>query len=327
MAITKDDKKGQVGYQAPPSQPKRKRAQSDAAYPDTDFGADLPSVSFVNGMVVGGPKKGESADKWARKKLQQAGLGSLADVFLRIVKNPDIPAADRWTAVRATPEYAKRFAGNVARQKAGLDMLSEGAYLDMEKGYRSALRQAGLPEGFYDDPSDFSDFIANDVSAAELSRRADMASQVVNSKDSNLLATFKDYYGLSKGDLTAWVLDPDRALPGLERKFQAASIGAEADRAGFDLGRKAANRLASEGIGQDAARAAYGDAARDKDALASLAVMDGVNLNPNKIAEANLGVNVNAAKKIRRLESRERGRFSGKTSGTAGLGGPAAGSF
>lgn len=291
-----------------------------------DLGIGAPTV---NGMTVRNrPRQGQSVYSWIEEQYRQQGLGDLGGTVVNLLKSGKVKSPEQaLTMLRDTPEYAKRFAGNVAREKAGLPMLSEKEYLQQESAYGQVLRQYGLPKGFYDDPSDFSNWIANDVSPDEIGQRASMASDVINSKDPALLATMKDYYGLDKGDLAAWYLDSDKALPVLQRKAQAASIGAEADRQGFDVGRKSANKLASLGITTDQARSAFGDAARDQDALERLADMDKTNLNPNKIAQANLGVAPGAAKKIRRLESQERGRFSGKSSGTSGLGGTTAGSF
>ena len=301
-----------------------------------------PNMPTVKGYVVQ-RRKGQSVYDWLRQYAQQAGLGSLSDTFVGIVKSygsgANISASDIDRALvdlRKTPEYANRFPGMASRDGSpGLSNITEGQYVQLESDYRQVLHQAGLPAGFYDDASDFASWIANDVSPAEIQQRASMAEEIVHSKDPSLLATMKDYYGLDKGDLVAYYLDSDRALPALEKKYQAAQIGAEADRAGLHSSRKHSTELADLGITQDQARVAYGDTARDADRIRDLQAMQGVagqhtkrkTSGNGKIADAKLGVDADTAKSIRTAEGYERSRFRGSGSGTRGLGPAGGGSF
>lgn len=272
-------------------------------------------------------------DYWSQY-FRQKGYGDLGAAAVRIARTAR-DETDFWGQLRETSAYASRFAGNIARAKAGLPMLPEADYVQAESNYRSVLRQYGVPEGYFDDPSDFAEFIENDMSADELGERARMATTLVNSKDPQLLKTFQEYTGLSKGDVIARYMDPDRALPKLQRKFEAVQLGAEAGRAGVDTSEHFNTKLVDLGITQGAAREAYGATARDDDTLDKLASIDrprnpghsADELTDQQIAGAKLGVNVKAADRIRKMEGRERARFGGRSSGTAGLGGPGAGSF
>ena len=43
-------------------------------------------------------------------------------------------------------------------------------YLATERSYRQIMQEAGVPTGFYDQTSDFTKFLASDISPAEPSR-------------------------------------------------------------------------------------------------------------------------------------------------------------
>lgn len=133
--------------------------------------------------------------------------------------------------------YKVRFGNtNAARQKAGLGTLSEAEILAYEKQAASMMRAAGLPPGFYDSPSDFADLMKNDVSVSELTQRVQWA-KTLASNDPTVLPedaqAFHDLYGVGKGDLAAYLLDPKRALPLISGQVEAAQTAARARDAGF----------------------------------------------------------------------------------------------
>ena len=135
--------------------------------------------------------------------------------------------------IQSEPVYQQRFAGNVARQKSGLSVLSPDEYLATESAYRQSMRAANLPTGFYDDPSDFSKFIAADVSPAELKSRVDAASLSITNADPYYTSSLARLYGIGTGDMVAYALDPERALPLINKQVQAAQFAAEGARQGF----------------------------------------------------------------------------------------------
>ncbi|HEY6021954.1 MAG TPA: hypothetical protein VIY48_19455, partial [Candidatus Paceibacterota bacterium] len=104
------------------------------------------------------------------------GLESLAGKVYEFVKNgysPDTVSI----LLQDTPEYKERFAGNEIRKKAGLPVLSAGEYLATEASYRQIMQSAGLPSGFYDQNSDFNNWIGGNVSPSEVQTRVDLATQ------------------------------------------------------------------------------------------------------------------------------------------------------
>jgi hypothetical protein len=132
-----------------------------------------------------------------------------------------------------TTVYRQRFSANETRVKNGLKPLSPSEYLGAEEAYRATLRDATLPAGFYDSPDDFAGFIGQDVSAAEIKTRADAAARAVNNTDPAYTKALRDIYGIDEGMMTAFMLDPERALPLVEKQAKAVEFGTAAVKQGL----------------------------------------------------------------------------------------------
>jgi hypothetical protein len=159
--------------------------------------------------------------------------------------------------IQSEPVYQQRFAGNVARQKAGLPVLSPDEYLATESAYRQSMRAANLPTGFYDDPSDFSKFIAADVSPAELKSRVDAAALSITNADPYYTSSLARLYGIGAGDMVAYALDPERALPLINKQVQSAQFAAEGARQGFQTPAALAETYTGLGVTQQQARQGF----------------------------------------------------------------------
>src|SRR5581483_2048777 len=106
--------------------------------------------------------------------LRQWGLQELAPDVLRLLQ--DGHSQDQVSVlIQDTDAYRKRFSGNDLRRKAGLAALSPAEYLATEASYRRIMESAGLPVGFYDQPSDFTTWIGADVSPNEIQSRVNLA--------------------------------------------------------------------------------------------------------------------------------------------------------
>jgi hypothetical protein len=163
--------------------------------------------------------------------------------------------------LQETPEYQQRFVGNAARLKAGLSVLSPAEYLATEEAYRQTMRTTGLPKGFYDSPDDFSKFIANDVSPSELKQRVDLAALSIDNADPFYTKQLQDMYGLSSGDMIAHVLDPERAMPFINKQVQAVQFGAAAARQGMNVDTATAEQFAGMGVTKQQAEQGFQDIA------------------------------------------------------------------
>lgn len=239
------------------------------------------------------------------------GLGSLAPAIVGFIKQGY--ASDTISVLLAdTPEYKKRFAANDKRRAAGLPALSPAEYLATESAYRQVMSQAGVPKGFYDQPSDFQNWIAGDVSPSEIQTRVQAAESVINSATPETLDYFKKYY--SKGDMIAYALDQKRAAPLVGKQFQAAQIGGAAKAQGLDVGSKLAEELSGFGVNQQQAQAGFGQIAQDLANTNKLAALGGEKkLTVDDMAHEVFTNDATIAERRAKLASQERGRFSGSS--------------
>lgn len=244
---------------------------------------------------------------------KQYGLGSLAHKIYEFVKN-GYGADTISILLQDTPEYKRRFAGNEARTKAGMSVLSPAEYISIENSYRQVMRQSGLPEGFYDSTNDFTGFISSDVSPTELQGRVDLATQataLANPAYKQALAQM----GLGQGELAAYFLDPERALPILQKSAATAAIGAEALQRGLAFDQQYASELATAGVSRDQASQGYAKVADEFSDLKTLGQIYGGGWT-QRMAEEDVFVGGTGASQQReKLISREKGSFTGSAGG------------
>lgn len=239
------------------------------------------------------------------------GLESLAPRIVDFIKQGY--SADTISLLLVdTHEYKQRFAGNDARLKAGLPVLSPAEYLSVESSYREVMKNAGMPAGFYDSPDDFKSWIAGDVSPTEIKSRVDAAADVIHSADPNVIAQFKKYY--TTGDMVAFALDQKRAAPLVGKAFEAAKIGGAAANQGLSVGRDLSERLASEGVTRQQAEQGFGLIASEKDSANSLAAIYGQQaFTVDELANEAFLSDAKVADRRKRLASQERANFGGSS--------------
>jgi len=189
-----------------------------------------------------------------------------------------------------TPEYKQRFAGNELRKSAGLPVLSPAQYLSTESQYRQIMQEAGLPPGFYDQPSDFNQFMANDVSPSELKSRVDLANQATTMASPALKQALQQMYGIDQSGISAYFLDESRAVPELQKQAVAAQIGAEALQRGLQISTNAEN-YAKAGVTDAQAAKAYGQIAQQLPEYSRVANLFGENVTQGDFESALLGDN------------------------------------
>jgi len=243
---------------------------------------------------------------------KQNGLETLAPKIIDYIKQ-GFSSATISLMLADTPEYKQRFIGNEARKKAGYSVLSPGEYIAVENSYRQIMQSAGLPSGFYDDPSDFAEFIGANKSPAEINDRVQAAVQFTQSRDPQIKQAAQRYLGVSEGQLAAFFLDPDRAMPDIERTIKSVGIGAEAARAGFaEFDKITAERLADEGVDQNQARQGFSAISQTLPTLNKLSeIYRGNNYGIDQAVAETFEGSGDAANKRKKLASQERGSFSG----------------
>ena len=247
------------------------------------------------------------------------GLDSLAGKIYDYVKN-GYSSDTISILLQDTPEYKARFAGNEARKKAGLAVLSPAEYLSTEASYQQIMQSAGLPSSFYDQPSDFATWIGQNTSPSEIQSRVDLASQAVNLA-SPAYRQALNQMGIDDAHLAAYYLDPTKALPLLQKQAATAQIGAEALKQGLAFDQAYSEQLATEGVSQSAAAQGYAQVAAELGTMQSLGSIYGQGWTQRESEQADIEGSAGAVAKKAGLLSQERGAFGGTVGGaSAGLG-------
>lgn len=229
----------------------------------------VTSPAGGGGAHVGLTPEQSSAKAIINRALSEFGLGALGEwawsTYLNL-GNVDQVMLD----LRQRPEYTQRFAGMKALADKGR-AISEAQYIDLERTYAQLYRAAGLPASFYDQPEDFASLIGGEVAPTELRDRLQMASTAAFSAPQEVRDELSRLYGVDQGALTAYYLDPSRALPLLQQQFAAGTMASASRRAGYGaLSREEAERLASLGLSEDAAARGFGELARSSELFGPL---------------------------------------------------------
>jgi len=211
-----------------------------------------------------------------QKTLDGLGLGFLFPILNRLVTDPTVDATNEDAVSRYIESDAgsqdaikKRFIGNEGRVKAGLQPLTPKEYIQAEQSYTQALKNNGMPQGFYDQPEDLQKLISGNVSAVEFNNRIQQGYLAARSAPQSVKDQLANLYGITDQDLAAYFLDPTKAtdvIKGKEknaftfgRQIQAAQIAAQGQsQAGIQLGMGTAEELAAQGITATEAQQGFG---------------------------------------------------------------------
>lgn len=311
-----------------------------------------------------------------RFTFQQYGLEELVPAIEDLMKN-DVGPREAEVRLKTDPKYnkdaqgnpigyAKRFAGNAARTKAGLNALSESEYLALEDSYSQVLKSYGQQSYLGTDTATkrakAAEFIAADMSPVELKDRVDMAVNRVQNADPNIKQAFKMFYpGLQDSDLVSFLLAPRESLPQITEKVKASEIAGAAMQFGFmpgvptqaqisqiealpEASRAAtlqglqsayatefinrATELARSGVDREEAVAGYQAIAGGLEQGQKIAKRFGGQYTLKEAEAEIFQGNVAAEKKRKRFASLERAAFGGQTGVTQGaLGTSGRGSF
>ena len=300
--------------------------------------SNIPSGNTPTGN--GTPAAGTLAEanmKIALGILAQYNITGLADSMAKIrAAYPEADSAQMMDLLRYDNRfnagYKARFAANDKRAAAGLPMLDEKTYLNMEQGYKKLFTSYSLDT--FANQSQYDNLIANDVSVAEAQTRVSLAYDTVLHGDPNTLKAFSQYYPqLSTSDLVATVLDPKTQLPAMQKKVQSAEIGGAAIAQGLNASAAAASIatqrysnvtagtigsdvLQAQGLTKAQAQAGYEAVAGELPTAEKLSAIYGGQLDQYgqvQSEQANLQGLASAKRKKEALVNREVANFGGQT--------------
>jgi hypothetical protein len=278
----------------------------------------------------------KSAFDILREEFNRYGLGFMVEDSVALAKS-GVSEDEYAIKLRNLPSYKQRFGANAKREAAGLSALSPAEYLSLEDQFQRTMRQYGLPRSFYEktgagNQPELDALIAADVSPSELEDRIQIAVERVNNASPETLKALEDFYpGINKANIVAYVLDPQRALPLIQRQVRAAELGGEALRAGLSTGVDRAQELERMGITQGQAREGFQQIAGGIERGGQLAAIYGQEPYVQETAEQErfgLAGSQEARKRRQRIIKSEEASFGGQTGLTGGaLSRERAGSF
>lgn len=181
----------------------------------------------------------QSAFATFQNQLQAWGLGGLADWAKALYQSENAPTSfdEFYLQMKQQPIYIERFGKtNDMRIKQGLPALSEASIMGLESQYQKTMKAYGLPASFYDNPEDYRNFIANDLSASEVADRVQAAASFVKAKDPQVRQQLSAFYGIGDGALIAAELDPKRGQQIIEQLASKNTAMIAAGTAGLGLG-------------------------------------------------------------------------------------------
>jgi hypothetical protein len=222
--------------------------------------------------------------------------------------------------------YNRRFAANEERARKGLARLLPATYIELEDGYRSAMMSRGIPEGLFDSTDDFTELIAGDVSVREVEDRLDTAVDYVNFEgNSAVKAELREIYGMTDGEMYAYVLDQDRTQDYLDREMNSrrrqAAVGGSASNANVGISDALRNEIADMYQGYNWERAyqessiGMTSVAKEEPLYERLGLLSGEEANSDDLVKEQFNITgaAEAASKKKRLASQERARFGGSS--------------
>ena len=329
------DGKGGYTFSAPEKDPDYKPTTTTGTFVATDGTKFLDQASLdkyqntlnqnsINSNVSFGERV--SAFALLKQEFERYGLGSLVGDIQKLATE-NLSADEFSLNLRQTTAYKNRFAANDQRIKAGLRALTESEYVTLEDSYQRLMRSYGLPESYYSKDAmgkqaNLEQFIAGDVSPVEMEDRIQLAvNRVTNAPPETLKALTEFYPGITKTNLLAYVLDPQKALPLIQRQVQAAEIGGAAFTQGLTSDVNRAEQLAAAGVTKEAATQGYGTIGGGLQRGSELAAIYGQGPYTQTTAESeifNLAGSTDAAKQRKKITGLEKATFGGQTGLTSG---------
>jgi hypothetical protein len=291
---------------------------------------------------TGGEDAALAYAKMQDEKARQDAFALLKDVFnsyglpelateIESYMKEGIGTAQATLRLKQSNAYKERFYGNELRRTAGLNVISEAEYLDLENSYSETLKAYGLQDYFgvgvtvaerKNRQKAIADVIGKDISAVEFKDRVSTAIDRVKMADPATKSAFQQFYGIGEADLAKYFLDPTRALVTLKEKATAAEIGGAAIGQGLPATAASAEDLARFGISREQAQVGYSVIAEELPTATKLSQIydeEGITYGQAEAEQATFKQLASAKRKKEQLAEREKAAFQG-SSGVAPAG-------
>jgi len=280
--------------------------------------------------------------KMQDEKARQDAFALLKDVFnsyglselaaeIESYMREGIGTSQATLRLKQSTAYKERFYGNELRRNAGLNVIDEASYLDLENSYSETLKAYGLQDyfGVGVTPNErknrqkaIADVIGKDISAVEFKDRVSTAVDRVKMADPATKSAFQQFYGIGEADLAKYFLDPSKSLVTLKEKATAAEIGGAAIGQGLPATAASAEDLAKFGISREQAQVGYSTIAEELPTATKLGQIydeEGITYGQTEAEQATFKGLASAKRKREQLKAREEAAFQG-SSGVAPAG-------
>ena len=231
------------------------------------------------------------------------GLGDLFPEIERFARQ-DLTEGAILLELRKTQAYKNRFPAIEALARKNR-VITEGEYIAFERNAAQLERAYGLPAGMLDSRDTVANLLTNEVSARELEERVTLAAAGAIQTSQEMRDTFKRFYGIDSGGLTAYFLDPEKAMPLLNKQFVSSQIGAEATMQDINIGSQLAEQLTESGIDREQARQGFGQVRQ----MRGLSAGRGDVASQEQLIGATLQGQQDATESVRRAQAARVGRF------------------
>lgn len=220
-------------------------------------------------MTMVDPSTQSSAKGVLDNFLAQYGLQSLGDTawqqYLQGQSTDQI-----MLNLRGTPEYQARFPAMQTLAQRG-QAITESQYINYEQTIAQQNQAAGLPQGMYDTPDDIAKLLTSNISPSEYQSRLQSYQTAAWQSPPEVRDALMNDYGLSPGQLTAFFIDPDKALPLIQRDLATAQMQGASQISGFgNLSMDQGGHLADLGITGAQAQAGFGKLANQNQLIQGL---------------------------------------------------------
>jgi len=306
------------------------------------FTTPVPPPSTEDEDKGGGEDASLAYAKMQDEKARQDAFALLKDVFnsyglpelateIESYMKEGIGTAQATLRLKQSNAYKERFYGNELRRNAGLNVVSEAEYLDLENSYSQTLKAYGLQDyfGVGVTPNErknrqkaIADVIGKDISAVEFKDRVSTAVDRVKMADPATKSAFQQFYGIGEADLAKYFLDPSKTLVTLKEKATAAEIGGAAIGQGLPATAASAEDLARFGISREQAQIGYSAIAEELPTATKLGQIydeEGITYGQAEAEQATFKQLASAKRKREQLVARETAAFQG-SSGVAPAG-------